>query len=391
MTVVDWVIVAFTALLAIHGYRRGFLVGALSLAGFVVGAVIGARIGPLVLSKGSSSTYAPLFSLGAALLLGGLLGTGFEGLGRHVRRLLWIPGFRLMDGVLGAVLTAAIALGIVWIAGALVLQNIGSGPLRQDIQTSKILRQLNQLLPPSGLILNELARIDPLPSVTGPSANVAAPNPAIIDSGGVTAAAPSVVRIVGNACGLGIEGSGWVAGTLDGADLVVTNAHVVAGEDNTEVQARGEPPGRPAQVLVFDPQNDIAILRVPGLGEPALSFARSAASGTAAAILGYPENGGYDRQPGRLGETQSTSTENAYGQGPVTRQIAALRGLVRPGNSGGPMVNASGHVVATVFAEVTNAPAGKPGGFAVPNAVVKSELAKAQSRQTTVGTQACAD
>jgi len=386
MTFVDWLIVAFALMLALRGYTRGFIVGALSLIGFGVGAYIGTRIGPLVLPHGARSPYAPLFGLAGALIAGAVLGSGLEGLGWSARRFLRLPGFRIVDGLLGAVLTGCVGLGVAWIVGAIVLQSSGSPQLRADVQRSSILRELNRVLPPSGPILDALARIDPLPSVAGPPADVPAPSRGILATRGVRGAAPSVVRVLGSACGLGIEGSGWVAGP----GLVVTNAHVVAGETDTVVQVHGSGPSLAAAPVVFDPHNDIAVLHVSGLDEPALQLASSPASGTAAGILGYPLDGGYDEQPGRLGQTRLTETQNAYGQGPVMRQIASLRGLVRPGNSGGPMVDAGGQVVATVFAAITNAPPGHAGGFAVPNGVVHAELARAAAARHTVSSGPCA-
>jgi hypothetical protein len=388
MSPADWVIVAFTVLLALRGFTRGFIVSAMALVGFAIGAVLGTQVGPLILHQGSRSGYAPLFSLGGALLLGGLLGTIAEGVGLRARRLLFIPGLKLVDGMAGAVLTACLALGTVWIVGAVLVQVDGSPGLRHDITRSSILRTLDEVLPPSGPILNTLARIDPLPTVTGPEANVAAPDPAIIDSAGVVRSTDSVVKITGSACGLGIEGSGWVAGP----DLVITNAHVVAGEDDTQVLVDGTE--KPARAVVFDPHNDVAVLMVPELAEPVLRLAANPPAGTSAAILGYPEDGTFNRQPGRLGDTRLTSTENAYGDGPTDRSVAALRGRVRPGNSGGPMIDAAGQVVATVFAEVTNASKDHPGGFAIPNAVVAAELAKvvrAAGSHARVSTERCAD
>jgi S1-C subfamily serine protease len=194
-----------------------------------------------------------------------------------------------------------------------------------------------------------------------------------------------VVKVIGSACGLGIEGSGWVAGT----DTVVTNAHVVAGETDTVVQPDGSPPGRPAHVVAFDPHDDIAILRVPGLHARALPLAADPRPGTAAAIMGYPEDGPFDLEAGRVGQTSEVSTEDAYGNGPVLRKITSLRGRVRPGNSGGPMVDAGGHVVATVFAAIVGGSRGS-GGFAVPNALVRDQLAAGAARQGSVSTEGCA-
>ncbi|MGI8715235.1 MAG: MarP family serine protease [Solirubrobacteraceae bacterium] len=384
MTGLDWIIVGFTVLLAFYGYRQGFVVGALSLIGFVLGAFLGTRLAPLLLDQGSRSPYAPLLGLVGALLVGGVFASGLERFGSRVRSMLRIPGFHALDGLLGAALTACVALGIVWIVGAVALDSPGSTPLRSDIRGSQILRVLDQLLPPSSPILNALARFDPLPSVNGPAADVATPTRRVLHSRGVRAAAPSVVRVDGTACGLGVEGSGWVAAP----GVVVTNAHVVAGESDTEIQVGGTGPGRAVAVVRFDPHDDIAILRVPGLSLPALALAGRSESGTAAAILGYPLDGGFDAEPGRIGQTETVQTQDAYGQGHIERSITALRGRVRPGNSGGPMVDARGRVLATVFAAITGT--GHAGGFAVPNALIRAQLTRARLVRGSVPTGHCA-
>ncbi|MGI8863466.1 MAG: MarP family serine protease [Solirubrobacteraceae bacterium] len=389
MTAIDWVIIAFTVLLAFYGYLQGFIVGALSLAGFALGAFLGTRIGPLLLPSGSHSQYSAVFGLVGALLAGGVLASGFEGLGVRARAVLRLPGLRTVDGLFGAALTACVGLGIAWVVGAVALQSAGSNNLRRDLQRSAILGSLNQLLPPSGPILNALARFDPLPSVRGPAADVPAPTRAILASRGVRAARPSVVRVVGTACGLGIEGSGWVAAP----GIVVTNAHVVAGETDTTVAPGPHAPSLHAQAIAFSPHDDIAILRVSGLTAPALSLTPDPRPGSAAAILGYPLDGPFDAEPGRLGQTQRVRTEDAYGNGPVVRSIVSLRGRVRPGNSGGPMIDSAGRVAATVFAAITgesNGPhSATAGGFAVPNALVRAKLATAQRRTTPVSTGPC--
>jgi S1-C subfamily serine protease len=159
---------------------------------------------------------------------------------------------------------------------------------------------------------------------------------------------------------------------------------VVAGESDTVVQVGGQPPGLRATALVFDSRNDIAVLRVPALGAPALRLAPAAPPGTSAAILGYPLDGPFDAEPGRVGATQAVLTQDAYGNGPILRRITPLRGRVRPGNSGGPMVDSSGEVVATVFAATTTT-VGQPGGggFAVPDSIVRTELRRAGVSQGT--------
>ena len=384
MSGIDWVIVVFCVLLATYGYLQGFVVGALSLVGFAIGAFIGSHLGPLVLSGGSHSEYSPLFGLVGALLVGGVLASGFEGVGVRARMALRLPGLRTIDGLLGALLTACIGLGIAWIVGAVVLQSTGSPSLRSSLRSSTILRDLDELLPPSGVILHALDRFDPFPSVNGPAADVPPPTKGVLATPGVRAAGGSVVKILGTACGLGIEGSGWVAAP----GIVVTNAHVVAGEaGTTTVEVKGNAPQLTADVLAFDVHDDIAILRVVGLGVHSLTIAPSAKPGTSVAILGYPEDGPFNVQPGRVGDTQVVNTDDAYGNGPVLRSITSLRGVVRPGNSGGPLIDGAGHVLGTVFAAITGG--GSPGGFAVPNQIVRQQLATAEARDTPVSPGAC--
>jgi hypothetical protein len=372
VTTVDWIIVAFTLVMAVWGYMQGLVVGALSLGGFVAGAFLGSRIAPLLLSGGSQSPYTPLVTLVVAVTLGGVLATALETLGFGLRRKMG-PTLGAIDGAAGAVLVACFGLGLVWVAGAVALQTPGARELRRDIQRSAILQALNDALPPSGPLLNALARFDPLPSVAGPPADVPAPNSRIARDPQVRAAGRSVVRVLGTACGLGVQGSGWVAGR----GIVVTNAHVVAGEDDTTVQIQGAGPHLDAQAIAFDPHDDIAVLRVSGLdGVPALRINQNAQPGTSGAVLGFPHDGPYDVEPSRLGSTTDVLTQDAYGRGPVRRRITSFRGLVRSGNSGGPLVDGDGRVLATVFAASLGN--GRHTGFGVPDSVVRDDLAKAK-------------
>jgi hypothetical protein len=380
VTAVDWIIIAFTVLMAVWGFGQGLIAGGLALAGFGAGAFFGARLGPLLLQDGSHSPYAPLFALIGALLLGSLFASGLEVLGFHIRHRL-PEELGVVDGAGGSVLLACLGLFLVWVAGAVALQTPGARELREPIQRSAILKQLNDVLPPSGAILNALARFDPFPSIRGPSANVPPPNARIASDPEVRAAGRSIVKVLGTACGLGVQGSGWVAGR----GLVVTNAHVVAGQDDTAVQLQGEGPALDTEPVWYDPRNDLAILRASALGgAPALKLHVNSKPGTSAAVLGFPENDGYDVRPARLGQTATVITQDSYGRGPIQRAITSIRGFVRHGNSGGPVVDGSGRVLTTIFAASTGR---QRTGYGVPDSVVQGALRRIRG---TVDTGPCA-
>jgi S1-C subfamily serine protease len=378
MTVLDWAILAFTFALALWGYRQGLIVGALTLVGFAAGAFLGSRIGPLLLTKGADSPYAPLCGALGALLAGALMAVTVETFALGLReRLLRRPFLQAADGAGGAALIASVALGLAWVFGAVLLHAPSTARLRSDIQQSLILRSLNDVLPPSGPLLNALDRVDPAPTVLGPAAPVAPPDAAIASDSEVLHAGDSVVRVLSTACGLGIEGSGWAVAP----EIVVTNAHVVAGADDTTVTTQ-DGAELDATTIYYEPRRDLALLRV-GAALPPLPVSSKRRVGEDAAVLGYPENGPYALEPARIGETRVTISEDSYGNGPIERTITALSGAVRSGNSGGPLVDPRGRVVGTVFAATTSGPRG---GFAIPAEQVRAALERTAE---SVGTGPC--
>jgi hypothetical protein len=355
--------------LAAIGFERGLLASALPLAGFVGGAALGARLGPALLEGGSESRYAALVAVATGVILGAFLAVALDGVAQALRPRAG-GSASLIDGLGGALVLGALALLLAWGFGAVALHSAGVDQrgLREAVQRSTILAALNDALPPSGPLLNVLRRVDPRPVVRGPDADVPPPDPGIVDDPEVGVAARSAVRVLGTACGLGVAGSGWAAGP----ELVVTNAHVVAGEDDTTVT---NPAGEEldAEPVHYDPRNDLALLAVPGLGAEPLALAARAAKGTDAAVIGYPENGPLALSAARLGRTGKVSSQDAYGRGPVERSMTPFRAEVRSGNSGGPVVDGAGDVVATVFAASQGN--GPPTGLGVPNGVVAEALA----------------
>jgi S1-C subfamily serine protease len=375
MTLVDWLAVGLVLAAALGGAAQGALWSGLSLVGMAAGAVLGGRLAPLLLAHGSSSPYAPAIALAGAIALALVFEVLASGLGAAVRR-RERRYLRELDSLAGVVAGALIGLVVVWVLGVMALQLPGHAQLRQEVQRSLVLQRLNSIVPPRS-VLNTLARIDPFPAFAGPPVPTEPPDPRVLRQPGVPRAMPSVVRVLGTACGLGVEGSGWVARP----GLVVTAAHVVAGEHDTTVTTVSGETLR-AETVAFDARNDIAVLRVAGLAARALPFVNPTRN-TAVAIVGYPENGPLDAVPGRIGSTSTVISDNAYGEGPVSRKVTSLSGEVRHGNSGGPAVDANGAVQTTVFAARVSG----SGGYGVPASIVRSAL---DSARGPVGTGRCA-
>jgi S1-C subfamily serine protease len=368
VTRLDWIVLGVVAFTALLGLWQGFTVGALSAAGVIAGGLIGARVAPHLLPDGAESPYTPLVALVGAAGFAILLEVFGSSIGAAIKQRIPPGPLRTADSAGGFAFGGLAGLVLVWILAAVALQLPGQEDLRRQVQQSAVLRELNELVPPRRA-LRALARVDPFPSIAGPAPPVGPPDPAVLRQAGVRRAAPSVVRVLGTACGLGVSGSGWIAGR----GLVVTNAHVVAGQRDTVVDAASSPP-LPAQAVAFDSRNDVAVLRVGGdLNAPALEQ-EDPRAGSPVAVLGYPENGPLAARPGRIGRTAAVLSEDAYGRGPVPRRITSLRADVRRGNSGGPVVNPAGRVVGTVFASRVEGGA----GYAVPPDVVSNAIARAR-------------
>ena len=372
MTALDVAALAVVALAALLSLRRGLVGSVLSAAGIVAGAILGARVAPDLLFGGEDSPYTPLAALAGALVGAVLLETLGTLVAAPLRRSLRLSPLVVLDAAGGFLAGAAAGLAIVWVLGAVALHLPDRTELRRGVQRSLVLRRLNALVPPARLI-EAIERVDPFPAIAGPAPPLEPPDPRLLRRPGVRAAAPSVLRVLGTSCGLAVSGSGWVAGR----GLVVTAAHVVAGQRDTEVE--GVHTERlDAEAVAFDVRNDVAVLRVEGLRARPLRLG-DADPGDAVVILGFPEGGGLSATPGRVGRTATVVTRDARGRGPVVRTVTALRGRVRHGNSGGPAVNASGEVEATVFA----ARIGSSGGFGVPSEAVLRALRSARGPVST--------
>ena len=382
MAALDIFIALFVLLAVLRGARTGFLAGVFSLVGVVVGASVGSRIATALVPTGGNPVYGvgvTLISVVAFAVLGEILA---RIIGGSLRNRLSNPTSTALDNLGGAVLGLTLSLVLVWAVGMLALQSPPLAGLHPVVEKSRILRSLDDRMP-AGMLTRAVAELDPLPKIRGPEPNVAPPRKGIVSDPDVRSAARRAVRVTGVACGYGVEGSGWVAAK----NLVVTNAHVVAGEAATRVQPRGVGRSLRAKVILFDDKNDVAVLRVRRLGLTPLPMA-SPRAGDPAAVLGFPQNGPLDLQPARTGQTDRVYSGDAYNEGPVERLVTGFRVFVRPGNSGGPAVNADGEVVSTIFASRADS---SNVGYGIPSQLVERHLRVAAERGGTVSTGGCAN
>lgn len=376
MKTVDWIALAVIGLAALSGLRRGLVATALSLAGLVVGAILGSRIAPNLLPDHGSSPYASLVALGGAVIGAGVLHAVASFAGSIIRGGLRIPGIRQLDSLGGALAGALMGAALVWVLGAAALQIPRQPKIHDYATSSKIVSALVKAVPPSA-ILHRLYKLDPFPSLSGaPAPPAEPPDPAIVQVPAVRNARAGVVRVEGRSCGLNVAGSGWFIRP----GVVVTAAHVVAGESKTTVQRGGVGRKWRARVVVYDTKNDIAILLAPGAPGRALPLGQTH-EGDAVAILGFPKNGPFHEDPARVGKTATVLSQDSYGKGPTLRIVTALRASVQHGESGGPAVDSAGRVEATVFGVAK----GTGTALGVPNNVVESALARIDSKPVSTG------
>lgn len=400
----DLVLLVLMTLYGFRGFRRGLLYTVLTSAGLIAGAVIGSRIAPVVvhavISRAAQDSAADqqIAERAGTVLVVVVLAVIGERLAARlaslVRTALKITPFGIVDGIGGGLLGAASFLLTAWLFGTA----LGSAPYPRvvaEIRGSQVLSTVNGVVPDSGrqhfsALLRSLQGhsfpqlFDPLGQLPQLIAPVAAPDAGVVPAA-LRASGPSVVKIVGQApeCSRQSEGSGFVISP----DHVMTNAHVVAGVRSLTVTTPG--PGSRTlvgTVVLFDPQRDVAVLYVRGLGRPTLTFSRTAAVGASAVVAGYPENGPFKAVAARISGRQTVTGPDIYQQASTTRDVFTLRADVEPGNSGGPLLSPSGQVDGVVFAKSTDTP---EVGYALTAAEVAGDFQAGASATNAVSTQNC--
>ena len=353
MNLLDWLLVALVLAYALSGYWQGFVTGAFATGGLLIGGLFGVWLAPMALGDATPSLLVSLGALFIVILSASLGQALLQFTGAKIRdRITWQP-IRALDALGGAALSAAAVLLVAWALGVAV-SGTRIASITPMVRSSAVLKEVDHVLPQSaGGVLqafNDVVGTSFFPRYLEPFAPEriveVGPGPRrLLRDPDVADAADSVLKIHGtNECGNGIEGSGF----LYAGNRLMTNAHVVAGVDDPEVLL-GEG-SVPAEVVYYNPDIDVAVLALDSGATPHLTFDRDAEAQAPVAILGYPQDGPYDVQPGRIRAEQRLRSPNIYNRGTVIREVYSLRGLVRPGNSGGPIVSSAGDVVGVVFA-----------------------------------------
>jgi S1-C subfamily serine protease len=353
VNLLDWLLVGLVLTYALSGYWQGFVTGAMATAGLLLGGITGIWLAPLALGEADPSVLVSLGALFIVILAASLGQAVFQYGGARLRETIrWQP-FRAVDAAGGAVLSGAAVLIVSWALGVAVAGS-GLGGITPLVRESLVLKKVDQLLPAGadGLLnsFNKVVGTTFFPRYLEPFAPErivpVGPGPQrLLKDPDVIRAEQSVVKIQSvNGCGRGIEGSGF----LFAANRVMTNAHVVAGVDEPTVEIGGD--AVKGTVVYYDPEVDVAVIAVESGSLPTLPFDTETDPKEGVAILGYPEDGPYNVQPGRVRSEQRLRSPNIYGEGAVVRDVLSLRGIVRPGNSGGPVVSSAGDVVGVVFA-----------------------------------------
>ena len=378
-------IVGATLVGAANGYRRGFWLSLTQYVGLVVGVVLGAiAAGPLLDYIGIHNPVARPLGAVLVLVIGGSLGSsiGFAA-GEPIRRTILRKGIHTMpDSVGGAALSTVAVLAMVWFLG-LSFSNGPSQEVAQQIQRSIVLRMLDSIAPrPPGF----LARVEGIlggvtfpPVFAGlePALPAPLPIPASVDTPGVKHAAQLVVKVTGTGCGGLVTGSGFPIGN----GYVVTNAHVVSGTGSHRVETPAGIVLR-AEVVYFDSDRDVALLYVPDYTNAILDLG-PAERGTKGAVIGYPGGGPEQVQPAVVDGAIEAAGRDIYNQRPVTREIYVIQARVRPGNSGGPLVDVQGRVLGIVFATSASQP---DQAYALTDDEITAAEQKAHSPQSPIDT-----
>ncbi|MEU3843148.1 MarP family serine protease [Streptomyces sp. NPDC028635] len=398
MNVLDILLLVAAVWFAVVGYRQGFVVGILSVIGFLGGGLVAVYTLPViwaaVTDHAEVSTTAAVVAIVVVIVCASIGQALTTHLGNKLRRYItWSPA-RALDATGGALVNVVAMLLVAWLIGSALAQTT-LPTLGREVRGSKVLLGVSEAMPAQADTwfkdFTSVLAQNGFPQVFSPFSNepikeVQPPDPALARSPVAVRARKSIVKVMGTApgCGKVLEGTGFVFGER----RVMTNAHVVGGVDEPTVQIGGEGRKYDATVVLYDWRRDIAVLDVPDLDAPALRFsAQDAASGNGAIVAGFPENGSYDVRAARVRGRITANGPDIYHRGTVSRDVYSLYATVRQGNSGGPLLTPEGRVYGVVFAKSLD---DAETGYALSVDEIKDDIAKGRQANQQVDSDSCA-
>ncbi len=398
VNVLDILLLVAAVWFAVVGYRQGFVVGILSVIGFLGGGLVAVYLLPVVwdgvTDEAQVSTTAAVVAVVIVIVCASVGQALTTHLGNKLRRFItWSPA-RALDATGGALVNVVAMLLVAWLIGAALAQTT-MPTVGKEVRGSKVLAGVQEVLPSdadtwfrdftSVLAQNGFPQVFS-PFSDEPIKEVDPPDPALANSAVAVNAQRSIVKVVGTAqsCGKVLEGTGFVFGQR----RVMTNAHVVGGVDEPTVQIGGEGRKYDAKVVLYDWERDIAVLDVPDLRAPVLRFStEDASSGKSAIVAGFPENGSYDVRPARVRGRITADGPDIYHRGTVRRDVYSLFATVRQGNSGGPLLTPDGRVYGVVFAKSLDDP---DTGYALTADEIQDDIAQGRTANQQVDSDNCA-
>ncbi|MFI1227432.1 MULTISPECIES: MarP family serine protease [unclassified Streptomyces] len=400
MNVLDILLLLAAVWFAVIGYRQGFVVGILSVIGFLGGGLVAVYVLPVIWDRVTEDAeVSTAVAIGAVVIVivCASIGQAFTThLGNKLRRYItWSPA-RALDATGGALVNVVAMLLVAWMIG-LLLAGTSLPTLGKEVRTSSVLLGVDRVMPeqaPSWFQdFSSVLAQNGFPQVFSPFANepiteVKAPDPALVGSPVAARAKKSIVKVVGTApsCGKVLEGTGFVFSER----RVMTNAHVVGGVEEPTVQIGGEGRLYDAKVVLYDWQRDIAVLDVPDLRARPLQFTGpddDAGTGDSAIVAGFPENGAYDVRSARVRARINPDGPDIYHRGTVRRDVYSLYATVRQGNSGGPLLTPDGKVYGVVFAKSLDDP---DTGYALTADEIREDIEIGRTANQQVDSQGCA-
>jgi len=386
----DIVLLVAAVVFAVSGYRQGFVIGALSFAGFFGGALIGVQLAPMLAEQFEADVTRLGVALAVVFMVAVLGQTIAVLIGGKIREQLRTQSLQTLDSVGGAVISAVAMLLVAWMVAA-PLGNAPAPWLASQVRRSAVIGTVNDIVPSPVRNLyrsfGDVVGSGDFPDVFDPLTptqvtEVQAPNPQLARSPAVTSAHRSTVKVLGLApsCERRLEGTGFYFAR----NRVMTNAHVVAGTRSLKVELNGREAD--ARVVVYDPERDLAVLYVPDMNAPAMQFVPQAPTGTDAIVVGFPLDGPYTATPARIRDSRIIRGPNIYNNGTVRRQVYTLRSKVLSGNSGGPLVATNGAVYGVVFAAAVDDP---DTGFALTAQEAAPVVNAGRAATQRVSTQTC--